>query len=208
MSATITPAAFAELVSSDGRTVRKFLRSITPKDEQPGKGSRWALPGTKRDITKLQKQFNTWTEAQETARQERAEKAAAEVEETEDEVNEDEVLEVEEPTEDVVPHLYVHYDDGRARGWYASIPGGHCSAQGRSHADGVCGVLRGARAKINASIPQGPCCPQNRRARPERPPVGGPSGGVSRRQGRRRSPRASRRSPSARVPQTRRRSAS
>lgn len=82
MAQIMTPAQFAEMVDSDGRTVRKFLRSITPKDEQPGKGSRWSLPATKREVTKLQKQFTEWAEAQETARKERAEKVD-EVEETE-----------------------------------------------------------------------------------------------------------------------------
>lgn len=62
--ATMTPTEFAAEVNSDGRTVRKFLRAVTPKEEHPGKGSRWALPGTKRDIQKLKKQFNEWQESQ------------------------------------------------------------------------------------------------------------------------------------------------
>jgi hypothetical protein len=81
---SMTPAEFAVEVGSDGRTVRKFLRSITPKDEQPGKGSRWSLPGTKREVTKLRKQFTEWTAALE------AKKAQdAEVEEPTDEVEDD-----------------------------------------------------------------------------------------------------------------------
>lgn len=63
MAETMTPTTFASRVDSDGRTVRKFLRSITPKDEQPGKGSRWVMPTTKRELTKLEKQFAAWTEA-------------------------------------------------------------------------------------------------------------------------------------------------
>lgn len=89
MANTMTPAEFAVEVGSDGRTVRKFLRSITPKEDQPGKGSRWSLPATKREVTKLQKQFAEWSEAQEKARTERAEKAA-------------EVEEIEEPAVDEV----------------------------------------------------------------------------------------------------------
>ena len=88
MATTMTPAQFAETVKSDGRTVRKFLRSITPKDEQPGKGSRWELPGTKREMGKLQKQFADWTAAQEKARAEKAEKAEV-VEETIEESDEE-----------------------------------------------------------------------------------------------------------------------
>lgn len=95
MSATLTPAEFAATVGSDGRTVRKFLRDITPKEDQPGKGSRWALPGTKRDVSKLTKQFRDWaaTQAEEKAKRE-AEKAAAAVEAA-NEVEEPEELETE-----------------------------------------------------------------------------------------------------------------
>jgi hypothetical protein len=82
--ATQTPTEFAATVDSTGREVRKFLRSITPKDEQPGKGSRWELPTGKREVTKLEKQFSNW-------KAEQAEKAAAKAAEAE--VDEDEVLE-------------------------------------------------------------------------------------------------------------------
>lgn len=77
---TMTPAAFAETVDSTGREVRKFLRSITPKDDQPGKGSRWELPAGKREVTKLTKQFNEWKAAQ---AEKLAEQAEVEVDETE-----------------------------------------------------------------------------------------------------------------------------
>lgn len=77
---TITPTEFAVTVDSTGREVRKFLRSITPRDEQPGKGSRWALPGNKSQVTKLQKQFATWKKAQLEAAAKRAAEKAAELE--------------------------------------------------------------------------------------------------------------------------------
>lgn len=84
MTAVMTPAEFAVEVDSDGRTVRKFLRSITPREEQPGKGSRWSLPATKRDITRLKKQFAEWSakQAEDAAKRatEKAEKLAAEAE--------------------------------------------------------------------------------------------------------------------------------
>lgn len=82
MSKVMTPAEFAVEVGSDGRTVRKFLRSITPKDEQPGKGSRWSLPGDKRSVNKLSRQFSEWT----AAREAEAEETEPAVEEIEDEV--------------------------------------------------------------------------------------------------------------------------
>lgn len=62
MTNTISTAEFAAALHTDPKTVRKYLRSVTPKDEQPGKGSRWALPGTKTAITKHTKQFAAWTE--------------------------------------------------------------------------------------------------------------------------------------------------
>lgn len=57
----ITPKEFALEVNSDGRTVRKFLRSVTPKGDQPGKGNRWEV----RNTAALRKQFAAWVEARE-----------------------------------------------------------------------------------------------------------------------------------------------
>lgn len=59
--ATITPAEFATEVNSDSRTVRKFLRSVTAKENQPGKGGSWKIE--KRDVSKLRRQFNQWNES-------------------------------------------------------------------------------------------------------------------------------------------------
>lgn len=83
MAKVMTPAEIAVEFDSTGREVRKFLRKITPKDEQPGKGSRWAVPANARELAKLRKQFDEWT----------AEKAAA------DEADEVETDEVETPAE-------------------------------------------------------------------------------------------------------------
>ena len=89
MSKTLTPAEFATEVGTDGRTVRKFLRATMPKESHPGKGARWALPGTAREVTKLKKQFGEWTNSQAEAKAARDAKAAEakndEVEEIEDE---------------------------------------------------------------------------------------------------------------------------
>lgn len=79
--AQITATELANELGTDGRTVRKFLRSITPKDEQPGKGSRWSIDGNKRSVNSLRKRFAEWTAERETP----AEEPVAEVEETEDE---------------------------------------------------------------------------------------------------------------------------
>ena len=82
-TALITPAELATELGTDARTTRKFLRSITPRDEQPGKGSRWGIKGTKSNIAALRKQYAKFDEAQRAARAARAEKPAP-VEEIED----------------------------------------------------------------------------------------------------------------------------
>ena len=99
--ATLTPAEFAAEIGTDARTARKFLRSITPKDEQPGKGSRWAIE--KRSVRSLRKRFTEWSEAQEAARQDRAEKRAAEVDESpaeDDEPTPEALAEIESETDE------------------------------------------------------------------------------------------------------------
>ena len=58
--APITPADLAAILSTDARTTRKFLRSITPQDEQPGKGSRWQIE--KRDVRSLKTKFTKFLE--------------------------------------------------------------------------------------------------------------------------------------------------
>lgn len=82
MAKVMTPTEIAVEFDSTGREVRKFLRSITPKDEHPGKGSRWAVEANATQLKKLRKQFDEWTAA-------KAEKAAEEA-----------TAEVDEPTED------------------------------------------------------------------------------------------------------------
>lgn len=64
MSKTMTTNELATELETDGRTLRKFLRSVTPKDEQPGKGARWVLPGNVREVAKMRKQFDEWTARQ------------------------------------------------------------------------------------------------------------------------------------------------
>lgn len=58
---TLTTAQAAEKLETTPRELRKFLRSITEKDAQPGKGSRWSLEA--RDVTKMRKQFTEWQAA-------------------------------------------------------------------------------------------------------------------------------------------------
>lgn len=65
--ATITVTDLATELNTDARTARKFLRSVTPSEEQPGKGGRWQIE--KRDIRSLRSKFSKFAEA-ETARKE------------------------------------------------------------------------------------------------------------------------------------------
>lgn len=59
--ATINIAEFATIIEATPRDARKFLREVTPSDEQPGKGGRWAVE--KRDIRSLRSKFSKWDEA-------------------------------------------------------------------------------------------------------------------------------------------------
>lgn len=72
----MTTAQYASELSTDAKTLRKFLRSVTPRDEQPGKGGRWVLKGDKRTIAKDRKRFLAWQKEQADAAAERAAKAA------------------------------------------------------------------------------------------------------------------------------------
>ena len=80
--ATITVQEFATAIDTDARTARKFLRSVTPADAQPGKGSRWAIE--KRDVRSLTKKFAAY-------REELAAKDVQEAHDAPDEANELEV---------------------------------------------------------------------------------------------------------------------
>lgn len=59
MATILTPTDLAAEFETDSRTVRKFLRSVTPKDKQPGKGHRWGIE--KRQLRSLRKQYTDWS---------------------------------------------------------------------------------------------------------------------------------------------------
>ena len=56
--ATINIQDFAAALEANPRTVRKFLRSVTPVENQPGKGGRWQIE--KKDLRSLKKKFETF----------------------------------------------------------------------------------------------------------------------------------------------------
>jgi len=53
--ATINIAELAIELDTDPRTARKFMRSITPAEGQPGKGGRWGIE--KREVRSLKSKF-------------------------------------------------------------------------------------------------------------------------------------------------------
>lgn len=63
----LTPAELSREFGIDQKLVRKFLRDITPEDSRPGRGSRWVVPGNKRELARLRKRFDLWSEHHKTA---------------------------------------------------------------------------------------------------------------------------------------------
>lgn len=58
-----TTATLATEFETDPRTLRKFLRSPESGVEAVGKGSRYALPSSKREVAAMRKRFDAWVEA-------------------------------------------------------------------------------------------------------------------------------------------------
>lgn len=58
-----TTTELATALETTPRTLRKFLRSQDSGIESVGKGSRYALPTSKREVNALAKRFNAWDEA-------------------------------------------------------------------------------------------------------------------------------------------------
>lgn len=59
--AAITVSELATELNTDPRTARKFLRSITPAENHPGKGSRWSIE--KREVRSLKSKFAAFQKA-------------------------------------------------------------------------------------------------------------------------------------------------
>lgn len=58
---TLSAKEVARELGTDQRTLRKFLRAVTPKEDQPGQGNRWLIEP--KDVKKLRKQFEEWGKA-------------------------------------------------------------------------------------------------------------------------------------------------
>jgi len=59
-TATLSTADIAAALDTTPRELRKYLRSA---DMGVGKGKRYALPATKRELNALQKAYRAWDEA-------------------------------------------------------------------------------------------------------------------------------------------------
>lgn len=57
---SMTTTALATEFDTTPRTLRKFLRSNESGIESVGKGSRYALPSSKREVASLRKRFDAW----------------------------------------------------------------------------------------------------------------------------------------------------
>lgn len=104
MAATILTASDLALeLGTDPRTARKFLRSITPRDAQPGKGSRWGIE--KKSIRSMRPKFTKFVADEEARREAREAAKVATAEVIADEAI-DEALEAdEEPTDEALTEI-------------------------------------------------------------------------------------------------------
>jgi hypothetical protein len=56
---TLTAKEAARELGTDARTFRKFMRAVTPKEDQPGQGNRYSIE--QRKMKALKKQFDEWS---------------------------------------------------------------------------------------------------------------------------------------------------
>jgi hypothetical protein len=97
--ATLSAKETARELGTNPRTLRKFLRSITPKDEQPGQGNRWSVET--KQLKKLKKQFADWQKPKADPSTNGAKSKTDAVIDSEDElIDVDEDLTIEEPADE------------------------------------------------------------------------------------------------------------
>lgn len=103
---TLSAKELAIKLGTDARTVRKFLRETTPKEDQPGQGGRWNIEP--KQVKKLQTRFDDWvkpsvTEQEDEMQEEDIDYNDDEHDEDNDpiEPDDDELEEIEEEDEDL-----------------------------------------------------------------------------------------------------------
>ena len=96
-----TTATLAAALDTTPRTLRKFLRSADSGIDSVGKGSRYTLPSTKREVNALTKRFNAWQEGQDAKKAPKVIDEAPAAPEVEDAPE----VEVEGPTDEEIMAL-------------------------------------------------------------------------------------------------------
>ena len=109
-TAEMTTKDFAAAIGTDPKTLRKYLRDNTPKAEQPGKGGRWVLPGTKSALATARRSFAKWQKEQAEKAADRAAKAVKDADEALEDLTDDDA-EVEGTDEDSTPSLTPAHPD-------------------------------------------------------------------------------------------------
>lgn len=94
MAETLSAKEAALELGTNARTFRKFMRAITPKEDQPGQGNRYAIEAD--DMKKLKQQFEEWN-APKAKTTSKNGSTPDEVEEIED----DELLSIDDSDEEV-----------------------------------------------------------------------------------------------------------
>lgn len=118
MTLYTTKTLATEVIGADTkaatRTLRKFLRDELPREEQPGKGGRYALNYTKPQLKALTKKFTAWETAQEAAKVARAAEMAKAAETTTAPITEESDIEdnpVTGPTDEEMAEMLAEGDD-------------------------------------------------------------------------------------------------
>jgi hypothetical protein len=75
--ATLSAKEAAREIGCDARTFRKFMRSITAKEDQPGQGNRYSIE--QRQMSRLKRQFAEWNTPKPKAEKPKKEAAIEEV---------------------------------------------------------------------------------------------------------------------------------
>lgn len=99
---TLSAKQAAQQLGTDARTLRKFMRAITPKENQPGQGNRYAIEEDL--IPELQVKFTDWAKGKKASPN--GQEAAVD-EEIEDEelIDEDMLVDDSEPTDDEIEDM-------------------------------------------------------------------------------------------------------
>jgi len=98
-------------LGTDARTFRKFMRAVTPKEDQPGQGNRYAIE--QKQLKQLRKQFDDWAKPKAAPAEEKA-KTNGKTKKprvTDEAIDISEDIEVDEPSDEELIALDEAADD-------------------------------------------------------------------------------------------------